>query len=74
MEKIGMPAPFQGVVAVEDLFEFGLYETLEGAVFGKSAQFILSHAYLSESVADSSIIRPTDSMPAASVCGVTVKL
>ena len=42
-EKITVPVPFERVVAVEHLVEFGLYETFESQVLTEPAEFVFAH-------------------------------
>ena len=42
-EKVAAPAPLEGMVAVEYLVEFGLYETVESQILAESAEFIFAH-------------------------------
>ena len=43
VEKVAAPAPLEGMVAVEYLVEFGLYETVESQILAESAEFIFAH-------------------------------
>ena len=45
-EEITVPVPFQRVVAVEHLVEFGLHETFESQVLAEPAELVFAHSGL----------------------------